>query len=124
LFTPEREAINSHISAALDSNVLTVIESRSNYYVHPNYRRNYVQFRADHARWEWQRDVLAGGNMLIRHQLKLSARANREFETQQLVAMQKGANSNPIKLEPNFMGIGIDLRKSYSWLLARFAKRP
>jgi hypothetical protein len=38
--------------------------------------------------------------------------------------MQKGANSNPIKLEPNFMGIGIDLRKSYSWLLARFAKRP
>jgi len=62
--------------------------------------------------------------MLIRHQLKLSARANREFETQQLVAMQKGANSNPIKLEPNFMGIGIDLRKSYSWLLARFAKRP
>lgn len=57
-----------------------------------------------------------------RHELKLSQKARREFEMQQLVAVQRAASANPIKLEPNFMGIGIDLRKAYSWLVQRLKR--
>lgn len=122
LFTPQDTPINRQVSAAMDANVLLVKETRTGYYVHPKYKNNFVRIREQSARWEWQREVLAAGNTLLRHQLVFSSKALREFEMQQLLSLQKEQSMNPLKLEPNFMGIGIDLKKAFAWLKKRFAK--
>ncbi len=41
---------------------------------------------------------------------------------QQQVAMHKAADSNPLMLQPNFMGLGVDLNKAYSWLSRKMKK--
>lgn len=61
--------------------------------------------------------------MNFRHQLKLSEKSRRLLEMQQLIKMQNEANdAGPLKLEPNFMGFGIDLKKAYTWLMKKINK--
>lgn len=122
LYVLKIEQISSSLRAAIDSGVIVIAESKGHYYPHPKFKRDYVCIREGFIRWDWEREVLQEENMHFQHTLKLSEKARRTFEMQQLVSMQKAANSNPIKLEPNFMGIGIDIKKAYSWLLQKFKK--
>lgn len=123
LYTPKEMPINELVQKAVDANALIILETQAFFYPHPKLKRDYVRIREHSVLWDWEREVLADGRMYFRHQLKLSERARRTFEMQQLVAMQKASNANPIKLEPNFMGIGIDLRKAYAWLIQQFKKK-
>ena len=122
LFTPKAEGINPVVGGALAGSTIVIVESQGHYYPHPKFKRDYVQIHEATAHWDWEREVLAQGEMYFRHELELSERARRQFEMQQLIEMQKAANSNPIKLEPNFMGIGLDLKKAFTWLKKQFKK--
>lgn len=122
LFTPKTGAINSLVNSAISSAVIVVVEIKGHYYPHPKFKHDYVQIHEAKISWDWEREVLSQGNMFFRHELKLSESARRQFEMRQLLEMQKTANSNPLKLEPNFMGIGIDLKKAYTWLKQQFKK--
>lgn len=122
LYCPRNEDVSLDMRHAIKDGVVLITESRAHYYRHPKSKRAYVRIKPEAVEWEWEREVLAFGIMHFRHQLKLSENARRTFEMQQLVAMHKHATSNPMILEPNFMGIGIDLSKAYSWLL-RYLKR-
>lgn len=122
LFTPKGASINPLVASAVAASAIVIAESKGHYYPHPKFKRDYVRIHETTVSWDWEREVLAQGNMHFRHELKLSEPARRQFEMQQLVEMQKTANSNPLKLEPNFMGIGIDLRKAYTWLKQQLKK--
>lgn len=122
LFTPKAGGINLLVNSALSAGIIVVVETKGHYYPHPKFKRDYVQIHEATVSWDWEREVLSQCNMFFRHELKLSVRARRQFEMQQLLEMQKTANSNPLKLEPNFMGIGLDLRKAYVWLKGLFKK--
>jgi hypothetical protein len=122
LFTPKGGAISPLVGSALEAIVIVIVETKGHYYPHPKFKRDYVRIHDATAEWDWEREVLAKDDMYFRHYLKLSEKARRKFEMQQLIEMQKNANSNPIKLEPNFMGIGLDLRKAYTWLKQQLKK--
>lgn len=123
LYVLKIEKISHPLRAAIGNRVVIISESKGHYYPHPKFKRNYVCIKEGLIRWEWEREVLSQGNMHFQHTLKLTESTRRMFELQQLVAIQKAANSDPLKLEPNFMGIGIDLKKAYSWLLRKFKKQ-
>jgi hypothetical protein len=113
---------NRHLQSAADAEVIVLTEWKLNFYPHPNFKRDYVQLDKNRLTWEWQRDVILTSPMFVRFELKLTARARRALEHQQLIAAQKQADRNPVELKPNFMGLGIDVYKALDWLRNAFRK--
>jgi hypothetical protein len=122
LFTPKNGQISSLIDSAIEAIILVSVEMKGHYYHHPKFIRDYVFIHELTAAWDWEREVLSQGNMYFRHELKLSERARRELEMQQLIAMQKKTDLNPFRLVPSFMGVGIDLKKMLPWLKQKLKK--
>ena len=122
LFCQADAQICPSLLGAIETELLRVTESQSRFYKHPKFKRDYVRLNEHTTRWEWEREVIANTPMYIRYELALSEKARRTFEMQQTVAMHQAANSNPLELKPNFMGIGVDLPKAYSWLQARLRR--
>jgi hypothetical protein len=122
LYCPKDEAINAFVGSAVGANAIRIVETQAYYYPHPKSERDYVRIHEGSVHWDWQREVLAKGNMFLRHQLKLSEQARRDFEMQQLIAMQKSTPSKVFKLEPSMWGLGIDLRAAWAWLKRRIGK--
>lgn len=122
LFKQHDHGSNRQLQKAVDAEVISLSEWRSNYYPHPKFKRDYVQLDKHRLFWDWQKVVIDNSPMFVRFELKLTAKARRALEHQQLIAAQKQANSNPVELKPNFMGIGIDVYKALDWLRSTFKK--
>lgn len=122
LFKRFDDSTNTQIQSAMDAEVITFTEWRLNYYAHPKFKRDYVQLDKHRLFWDWQRDVIATSPMFVRFELKLTTKARRALEHQQLIAAQKYADRNPVELKPNFMGLGIDVYKALDWLRNTFMK--
>ena len=119
LYVLKGEQISGSLRAALDNGFIVIAESKGHYYPRPKFQRHYVCLKEGFARWDWEHDALQKGRMHFQHSLSLSEKARRTFEMQQLVAMHQAAASDPLILQPNFAGIGIDLKKAFSWLLQK-----
>jgi hypothetical protein len=119
LYVLKGQPISPSLRAALDNSFVVFAESKGHYYPHPKFQRHYVCIKEGSTRWDWERDVLQKGCMHFQHTLGLSEKARRTVEMQQLVAIHQTVNSDPIILQPNFAGIGIDLKKAFSWLLQK-----
>lgn len=122
LFIENGTPINTFMNASIEQGIIRIVETQSFFYRHPKFKRDYVRIREHSIKWDWEREVVKKGPMYFRDELVLSEKTRRTFEMQQLVEMQKSQGSNPLKLEPNFMGIGVDLRKVYAWLKGRFQR--
>ena len=122
LFKQHDHPTNRLLQSAANSEVIALTEWKLNFYPHPKFKRDYVQLDKDRITWDWQRDVILTSPMFIRFELKLTTRARRALEHQQLIAAQKQADRNPVELKPNFMGLGIDVYKALDWLRNAFRK--
>lgn len=107
------QSISPPLRAALDNGFVVITESKGHYYPHPKLQRHYVYIKEGLTRWDWERDVLQREHMHFQHTLGLSAKARRTFEMQQLVVMHQAVNSDPLILQPNFVGIGIDVKRHF-----------
>jgi len=119
LYVFKGQPISQSLRAALDNSFVVIAESKGHYYPHPKFQRLYVCIKEGFTRWDWERDALQKERMHFQHTLRLSEKARRTFEMQQLVAMHQTVNSDPLILQPNFAGIGIDLKKAFLWLLQK-----
>lgn len=99
-----RELLNRLENEGILSNT-----TESYYYKNPDYNRSYQRIppHAQHkATKEWQKNP-----MYFRITLTLSEWKKREMEIAQKIIMEKQADSNPLILQPNIAGFGIDLIK-------------
>jgi hypothetical protein len=119
LYVLKGQHLPGSLRAALDNGFIVIAESKGHYYPHPKFQRHYVCIKEGFTQWDWEHDALRKGRMHFQHSLRLSEKARRTFEMQQLVAMHQAADSDPLILQPNFAGIGIDLKKTFSWLLQK-----
>ena len=125
LFKQHDHPTNRPLQSAVDAEVISLTEWKLNYYPHPKFKRDYVHLDKHRLNWDWEREVIANSPMFVRFELKLTAKARRALEHQQLIATQKHADRNPVELKPNFMGLGIDVYKALDWLRNAFRKdRP
>lgn len=131
LYCEKHTSINSLVYNVMHFGTVHVVESQGFYYPHPKYKRHYVRIREPFIQWDWEREARDRGPMFIRHELKLSDRAKRDLAQTQPLQRQRSEREagrtlappdNPLKLEPNFMGVGIDLRKAWTWLRRRARK--
>ncbi|MDO8292557.1 MAG: hypothetical protein Q7T29_06805 [Gallionella sp.] len=112
--------INKWVKHAIDSGWLLAHETEFFYYRHPRSpQREFIQIRERMIKFDWQREVVNTQPMFMRVTLTLSEKTKRHLEIEQLLNAQNVRNSNPLKLEPNFMGIGVDLKKAITWLKRR-----
>jgi hypothetical protein len=122
LFRRNDHSTSPHLENAIAGEVISTPEWKLNYYPHPKFERDYVYLDKDRLFWDWEKDLLATSPMFIRLEIKLTAKARRAFEHQQLIASLKHADRNPIELKPNFMGLGIDVYKALDWLRTAFQR--
>ena len=122
LFKQHDHSTNPFLQAAVDGEVVALTEWKLNYYPHPKFKRDYVHLDENRLFWDWEREVVTTCPMFVRFELKLTTKARRALEHQQLIATQKHADRNPVELKPNFMGLGIDVYKAVDWQRAAFHK--
>lgn len=129
VFSVEKTALNSLLLAAINTDKIRIVESQNFFYRHPNFDRDYIRIDRHRSRWDWERDVAEKGPMFTRHELRLTEKSRQDMQLARFIDAQKNLNKNPLKLEPNFMGFGVDLRKAYKLLpdvrkwIARLPKR-
>jgi len=116
LYVEKEGQLNEWVRQAIDAGRLLAQETDFFYYRHPKHQRDFVRIRGHMIQFDWERKVVDTQPMFRRLTLTLSEKTKRHLEIEQLLNEQSERNSNPLRLEPNFMGIGLDLKKAFVWL--------
>lgn len=123
LFLNEGVQENREIIHNLEKNGILAPTTEMNFFKHPSGRpKDYIRLNPNKIAFDWEKEVIEKGPKYIRIELNLSERKKRKLEIKEKINGEKEANSNPLELKPNFMGIGIDLNKVLRWLKKRFSK--
>jgi len=109
LFTPAEAAINPWVSKAISNNQICVLESEPSYYLRSS-PRDFIHVRQN-PRWAWEQDLLANGKPFVRFHLQLT-----EITRARVFAKALEKSPSPFKVEPNFMGIGLNMPVVWRWL--------
>lgn len=119
VFLQKHASLTEDLARATDSigGDIKVVQTDLRFYRRPG-TKNFMQVRSDDSQFEWVREV-AKTQEYIRFTLRLSERARREMEVKQHLAAHSEANANPLMIQPNFVGFGINLFKGWRWLKER-----
>ena len=93
------------------------------YYKHPsNHLKDFIRIHPNEIEFDWEKEIVQKGPKYIRLELNLSERKRRELEIKEKIETEREADSNPLEIKPNFMGIGIDVIKALRWVKRLFSK--
>lgn len=93
------------------------------YYKHPsNHPKDFIRIHPNEIEFDWEKEIVQKGPKYIRLELNLSERKRRELEIKEKIETEREADSNPLEIKPNFMGIGIDVIKALRWVKRLFSK--
>jgi hypothetical protein len=117
LFLNEGMRENRDLIHNLEQNGILAPTTEMHFYKHPSNRpKDFIQIHPNGIEFDWEKEIIEKGPKYVRLELTLSERKRRELEIKEKIDSEKEANSNPLELKPNFMGIGIDLNKALRWL--------
>lgn len=85
-------------------------------------RYSYMRLTAADIKHPWHQKLVDSGPMYCRVQIELMEWAKKDIELQRLKSLSS-KNEDPLLLQPNFMGVGVDLKKVPSWLKRVFSKK-
>lgn len=82
---------------------------------------SYIRFLPGDVKYEWQKKLVEEGPMYGRVEIELMEWKKKQID---LYLIQQASNkeSDPLILQPNFMGIGVDLRKIPAWIKDKIKK--
>jgi hypothetical protein len=120
LFLQKNASLTAPLRAAIDSEDLLFLQADFAFYRHPKYEHDFLRSRSVTESFEWKREVAGSEPKYIRFTIILSKRKRRKMKLATQLAAYSEMSANALKLEPNFMDFGIDLRKCWTWLRRRF----
>lgn len=85
-------------------------------------RYSYIRLTAADIKHPWHQKLIDSGPMFGRVQIELMEWANKNVELQRLKSLNS-KDEDPLLLQPNFMGVGVDLKKIPAWLKRVFSKK-
>jgi len=125
LFAPKGECENHLVVGAEHHGILRIERWETQYYPHPNFKRDWIKIDKPNPVWDWEKEVRASSPEYIRFTLKLTERWRRKLELREALAeTEKPEDTNPLVLKPSFYGIGIDLPKVWKWVTKKWRKQP
>lgn len=83
---------------------------------------SYVRLTIDKINYPWQQEIVDRGPMYGRVQIELMEWRKKEIELQRIKSTHS-PDSDPLILQPNFMGLGVDLKKLFKWAEGVFRKK-
>ncbi len=123
LFVQKGASLSEEMGKALRSDDILASHTDLEFFRHPNFQGDFVRIRRGNESFDWQREVTASQQEYIRFTLELSIRKRREMEVAQYLAAGAARDSSPFKLEPNYMGLGVDLKKLWASIRKRLPLR-
>lgn len=119
LFVQKQASLTDQLRQAVDSGDALITQTDLEFYPHPNFKHDYVRIRRGQESFDWEKEVVASATEYIRFTLVLSERKRRAMEIDLHIDAHSRKSANPLKLEPNIWGIGIDLKKVWAWLKSK-----
>jgi hypothetical protein len=124
LFGLKEQGANHLVVSAEHHGVLRIERWETQYYPHPNFKRDWIKIDKPNPVWDWEKEVRETSPEFIRFTLKLTERWRRKMELREALSeSQKPEDKNPLLLKPSFYGVGIDLPKAWKWL-KKWKRRP
>jgi hypothetical protein len=124
LFGLKAQGANHLVVSAERHGVLRIERWETQYYPHPNFKRDWITIDKPDSVWDWEKEVRETSPEFIRFTLKLTERWRRKMELREALSeLQKPDDKNPLLLKPSIYGVGIDLPKAWKWLKT-WEKRP
>jgi hypothetical protein len=94
------------------------------YYRRPGTARSFVKIGPRTAQKSADRAAtIMQGPRYFRVTLALSQRTKRMLGANQIAQVRTEMESSPLELKPNFFGFGLDLVKTYHWIMQRLRRR-
>lgn len=126
LFRQKEASFTSELDGTFALGDILITKTDLQYYRHPNFKRDFIRIPPDPF-FDWERELIqSGATEYLRVTLALSERKRRAMEIDEHLTAQARRTANPVKLEPNFMGVGFDLKKVFAlyrtWLRNRRGK--
>lgn len=109
---------NFMLSAEIFSNIKFEVTEMS-YFLHPKFERDFIKINQENPAWEWENEVIESSPEYMRTTLKLTEKTRRRLDRQNLVSELK--DDNPVLLQPNLFGFGLDLNKVWHGLKGKFS---
>lgn len=85
-------------------------------------RYSYIRLTPANIKHAWHQRLIDSGPMYGRVQIELMEWAKKDIELQRLKSLNP-KDEDPLLLQPNFMGVGIDLKKVPSWFKRVFSNK-
>lgn len=85
-------------------------------------RYSYIRLTVADIKYPWHQELIDSGPMYGRVQIELMEWAKKDIELQRIKSLDS-KDEDPLVLQPNFMGVGVDLKKIPSWLKRVFSKK-
>ncbi len=123
LFLQKHASLTEPLRRSVDGGDILVTQTDLEFFRHPKYPSDFVRIRQGSESFDWERQISSTEVEYLRFTLVLSERKRREMNIDQHLTVQSRRSANPLKLEPNLWGIGIDLRKAWAWFKSRVGRR-
>lgn len=88
---------------------------------HPE-KYSYLRLTVSDIRFPWQQELVDKGPMYGRVQIELMEWRKKEIELARIKALSD-KSEDPLVLQPNFFGLGVDLKKVPQWIKRVFFKK-
>ena len=123
LFLIEGIKENRDLIYNIEKNGILAPTTERHFYKHPsNHPKDFIRIHPNEIEFDCEREIVQKGPKYIRLELNLSERKRRELEIKEKIDTEKEADSNPLEIKPNFMGIGIDVNKALRWVKKLFSR--
>ena len=83
---------------------------------------SYVRLTIVDIKYPWQQEIVDKGPMFGRVQIELLEWKKKDIELYRIKSLNS-KKDDPLVLQPNFMGLGVDLKKIPAWLKRIFSKK-
>jgi hypothetical protein len=124
LFLIEGIKENRDLIYHIEKNGILAPTTERHFYRHPsNHPKDFIRIHPNEIEFDWEREIVQKGPKYIRLELNLSERKRRELEIKEKIDTEREADSNPLEIKPNFMGIGIDVNKALRWVKKLFSRQ-
>ena len=120
-FIQKGASLSEEVGKALGAEEILASQTDLEFFRHPKFDRDFIRIHRGAESFDWQREITGSAQEYVRFTLTLSIRKRREMELEQYLAANSATDSNPLKLQLTYMGLGVDLRKLWAWLQKRFA---
>ncbi len=123
VYVQKNASVGLYLRQAIDAEDILVVQTDLEYFRNPSAPKNFKKIHRSLDASLTPCESTPEQTEYVRLSITLSARKRRAMGVDQILEAQSQKSTNPLKLEPNLWGIGVDLRKLWTWVKLKLPHR-